>query len=345
MDAYAQALATLQRSPRRWLITGAAGFIGSNLLEQLLQLEQPVVGLDNFATGSRENLADVNAAVGSRRWQHFTFIEGDITDLATCRAAVQGIDIILHHAAFVSVPASLKDPVTAHQVNVDGFVNLLTAAREAGVKRIIYAASSASYGDDPADVKREEVIGRPLSPYALTKTVGELYADLYGRLYGLETVGLRYFNIFGRRQDPSGAYAAVIPRWIALLLAGERCTIFGDGETTRDFCHIDNVVQANLLAATTVDPAALGTVYNIGTGGRTTLNALHAMIRDALAELDPAYATVRDRPAAYGPFRPGDVRHSQADIGKAARLLGYRPIVGVAQGLQKTLAWYIAHAR
>jgi len=222
---------------------------------------------------------------------------------------------------------------------------VLSAALEAGVTRLVYAATSASYGDDSADIKREDTIGRPLSPYALTKTINELYAELYGRLYGLESVGLRYFNIFGRRQDPGGAYAAVIPKWIEQLLAGERCTIFGDGETTRDFCHIDNVVQANLLAATTQDPTALGTVYNIGNGGRITLNTLYQLIRDGLAELSPIYADLRGRPAAYGPFRPGDVRHSQADISKATRLLGYRPSVGVAEGLNKTLAWYVAQAR
>jgi UDP-N-acetylglucosamine 4-epimerase len=321
-----------------------AGFIGSSLLQQLLALNQQVVGLDNFATGFRHNLEDVGAAARGS-WENFTFIKGDITDLATCRTACKGVAIVLHQAAFVSVPASLEDPLTAHRVNVDGFLNLLTAAREAGIKRLVYAATSASYGDDPAEVKREEVIGKPLSPYALTKTINELYAELYGRLYGLETVGLRYFNIFGRRQDPNGAYAAVIPRWIANLLNGERCTIFGDGETTRDFCHVDNAVQANLLAATTQEPAALGTVYNIGNGGCTTLNALYALIRDGLAALDPAFAQVKDRPAEYGPFRPGDVRHSQAAIGKAARLLGYRPSVSVAEGLHKTLAWYVALAK
>jgi UDP-N-acetylglucosamine 4-epimerase len=339
-----ETLDALRRNPKRWLITGVAGFIGSSLLQQLLALNQKVVGLDNFATGFRHNLEDVSAAVGGN-WENFTFIEGDITDLATCRNACKGVEVVLHHAAFVSVPASLEDPLTAHRVNVEGFMNLLTAAREVGVKRLVYAATSASYGDDPAEVKREEVIGKPLSPYALTKTVNELYAELYGRLYGLETVGLRYFNIFGRRQDPNGAYAAVIPKWIAKLLNGERCTIFGDGETTRDFCHIDNVVQANLIAATTQEPAALGTVYNIGNGGCTTLNALYALIRDGLAALDPAFAQIKDWPAEYGPFRPGDVRHSQADVGKAARLLGYRPSVSVAEGLHKTLAWYVAQAR
>ncbi|MBS3933353.1 MAG: SDR family oxidoreductase [Truepera sp.] len=350
MDPYAQMLDHLRRYPKRWLITGVAGFIGSSLLQQLLALNQKVVGLDNFATGFRHNLEDVCAAVGSN-WENFTFLEGDITDLAACRTALRGVElsgealVVLHHAAFVSVPASLEDPLTAHQVNVEGFMNLLTAAREAGVKRLVYAATSASYGDDPAEVKREEVIGKPLSPYALTKTINELYAELYGRLYGLETVGLRYFNIFGRRQDPNGAYAAVIPKWIASLLNGERCIIFGDGETTRDFCHIDNVVQANLLAATTQEPAALGTVYNIGNGGCTTLNVLYTLIRDGLAALDPAFAQLKERPAEYGPFRPGDVRHSQADIGKAARLLGYRPSVSVAEGLHKTLAWYVAQTR
>lgn len=344
MDAYAQTLDALRGRPKRWLITGVAGFIGSSLLEQLLALEQSVIGLDNFATGFRHNLEDVRAAVGSA-WDNFTLIEGDITDLAACRAAMADVEVVLHHAAFVSVPASLADPLAAHRVNVEGFVNLLTAAREAGVKRLVYAATSASYGDDPAEVKLEEVIGKPLSPYALTKTINELYAELYGRLYGLETVGLRYFNIFGRRQDPSGAYAAVIPKWITDLLNGERCTIFGDGETTRDFCHVDNVVQANLLAATTQEPAALGTVYNIGNGGYTTLNELYTLIRDGLAGLDSALAEVQGRPAEYGPFRPGDVRHSQADIGKAARLLGYRPTVSVAEGLNKTLAWYVALAK
>jgi UDP-N-acetylglucosamine/UDP-N-acetylgalactosamine 4-epimerase len=336
---YEQICAGLQAEPRTWLVTGAAGFIGSNLVEQLLRLGQRVVGLDNFATGAARNLDDIHAQVGDAAWARFRLIEGSITDPAVCAAAVAGTDLVLHQAALGSVPRSIADPIGTNRANIDGFLELLVAARDAGVRRFVYAASSSTYGDHPGLPKVEDQIGRPLSPYAVTKYVNELYADVFGRTYGLEPVGLRYFNVFGRRQDPAGAYAAVIPRWVAALLRDEAVVINGDGETSRDFCYIDNVVQANILAATVTDPAALNQVYNIANGDRTTLNALFWLLRDGLAAYRPA---VGGRKPEYGPFREGDVRHSQADIGKAARLLGYAPSHSVAQGLAVALAWYAA---
>ena len=324
---------------RRWLVTGAAGFIGSHLVETLLALGQNVVGLDNFATGHQRNLDDVRAATDQDTWRQFTFIDGDITDLATCRRACEGADTVLHQAALGSVPRSIADPLATHAANATGFVNMLAAARESGVRRFVYAASSSTYGDHPALPKVEDAIGRPLSPYAVTKYLNELYADVFARGYGMETIGLRYFNVFGTRQDPEGAYAAVIPRWIRAIARGERVTIYGDGETSRDFCFVANAVQANLRAAMTSDAAALNQVYNVAVGERTTLNGLF----DTLAAL------VRDRNTgfeipgpAYEAFRAGDVRHSQADIGKARRLLGYAPTHDLRAGLQAALPWYLA---
>jgi UDP-N-acetylglucosamine 4-epimerase len=328
----------LRGSPRTWLVTGAAGFIGSNLVESLLRLDQTVVGLDNFATGHRRNLADVEGQVGPDAWGRFRFVEGDIRDLATCASACAGIQIVLHQAALGSVPRSLADPILTNQVNVDGFLNMLVAARDAGVERFVYAASSSTYGDHPALPKVEENIGRPLSPYAVTKYVNELYASVFQRSYGLETVGLRYFNVFGRRQDPEGAYAAVIPRWVGNFLEGRPILIHGDGETSRDFCYIDNVVQANLLAATTAVDAEVEPVYNVAVGGRTTLNELFAAIRDGLAEHRPELARVQPE---YGDFRAGDVRHSQADISRISGRLGYRPTHTVREGLAEALEWYV----
>ncbi len=338
---YEIAKESLRQQPKTWLITGVAGFIGSNLLEALLKLDQQVIGLDNFATGYRHNLEDVRAAVSEKQWSRFYFIEGDIADMTACRKAMQGVDYVLHHAAFVSVPASLKDPLAAHRSNVTGFLNVLIAARDAKVGRVVYAASSASYGDDPAPLKTEAQIGRQLSPYATTKYINELYADIFGSSYGTQSIGLRYFNIFGRRQDPNGAYAAVIPKWIDCLLAGERCVINGDGETTRDFCHVENVIQANILAASTTNDEAINQVYNIGNGGRTTLNDLYELIYSSLAKHKPSLADVK---VSYGPFRPGDVRDSQADISKAQTLLGYFPGYSVGDGLEQTLAWYLRHS-
>jgi UDP-N-acetylglucosamine 4-epimerase len=337
-SAYELARAGLQAAPRTWLITGVAGFIGSNLLETLLQLDQQVVGLDNFATGHARNLELVQAQVSPAQWQRFQFHQGDIRDPATCVRVTAGVDYVLHQAALGSVPRSLEDPLATNSANVDGFLNMLVAARDAGVRRFVYAASSSTYGDHPGLPKVEDVIGKPLSPYAVTKYVNELYADVFARCYGLESVGLRYFNVFGPRQDPDGAYAAVIPKWYGALLRHEPVQINGDGETSRDFCFIANVVQANVLAATSAEPAAVNQIYNVALGDRTTLNQLFALIRDQVAQRDPAVATAEP---VFGPFRPGDVRHSQADIGKLASLLGYAPTHRVHDGLAQATAYYL----
>ena len=331
----------LTARPARWLVTGVAGFIGSNLLETLLGLGQQVTGLDNFSTGHRPNLEDVRARVTPAQWVNFRFIEGDIRDLAACRDACTGVDYVLHEAALGSVPRSIEDPLLTNAANIDGFLNMLVAARDAGVKRFAYAASSSTYGDHPDLPKVEEKIGKPLSPYAVTKYVNELYADVFARCYGLQTVGLRYFNVFGPRQDPNGAYAAVIPRWIARMIGNQPVEIFGDGETFRDFCYVENVLQANLLAATASDPAAVNRVYNVALGDRTTLNELFEMIRVLLAE---RYAHLEHFKPVYRDFRAGDVRYSQADIGKARSLLGYAPTHRVAEGMRAAIDWYIARA-
>jgi UDP-N-acetylglucosamine 4-epimerase len=323
-----------------WLVTGVAGFIGSSLAERLLELGQTVVGVDNFATGHSRNLDDVRAQVGGEAWQRFRFVEGDIRDLDLCHEICAGADYVLHQAALGSVPRSLADPIATHSANVTGFLNVLLAARDAKVRRFVFAASSSTYGDHPALPKVEDQIGSPLSPYAVTKYVNELYASVFERSYGIETVGLRYFNVFGRRQDPNGAYAAVIPRWVGNLLAGRECVIHGDGETSRDFCFVENVVQANLLAAT-ADGEVTGGVYNVAVGDRTTLNELYTLIRDGVVRFRPGVAGARP---TYAPFREGDVRHSQADIGKAKRHLGYEPTHTVEQGLAETLEWYAADA-
>lgn len=335
---YEELRAQLRRSPRRWLVTGIAGFIGSNLLEDLLSLGQEVVGLDNFATGHRHNLDDVRRQAGEEAWARFRFIEGDISRIDDCRAACEKIDYVLHHAALGSVPRSLEDPIATNEANITGFLTMLEAARAAGVTRFVYAASSSTYGDSPGLPKREDVIGKPLSPYGLTKYVNELYADIYSRCYGFETIGLRYFNVFGRRQDPAGAYAAVIPCWIGALLAGKQPTIHGDGETSRDFCYIDNTIQANILAAAATAPEALNQVYNVAYGGRTSLNELFSLIREFLGEHRAEIAKLE---AIHGPFRPGDVRHSQADISKAERLLAYAPRFDVRTGLKETVEWFL----
>lgn len=338
MSKIDQVKSQLTATPRTWLVTGVAGFIGSNLLEALLKLGQTVTGLDNFSTGHRENLADVRRNVTEEEWTRFTFHEGDIRDLATCRNVCESTDYVLHQAALGSVPRSIDDPITTNGSNIDGFLNMLVAARDAGIKHFIYAASSSTYGDHPDLPKREDRIGRPLSPYAVTKYVNELYADVFARIYGLESIGLRYFNVFGKRQDPNGAYAAVIPKWIGLLLRGERPVINGDGETSRDFCYIDNVVQANLLAASANKPEAVNKVYNIAYGERTTLLGLYHLIRDSLV---PTRPEIRALEPAYGPFRKGDVRHSLADISRAQTLLGYTPNFDVKTGLQSSMSWYI----
>jgi len=322
---------------RRWLVTGAAGFIGSNLVEALLGLGQEVVGLDNFATGHRRNLDEVLAQGGGGG--RFRLLEGDIRDRQVCAHAVAEADIVLHQAALGSVPRSIADPLASHDVNVTGFLNMLEAAREAKVQRFIYAASSSTYGDEPHLPKREERIGNPLSPYAATKLINEIYSSVYARTYGIRATGLRYFNVFGPRQDPDGPYAAVIPKWIAAMIAGEEILINGDGETSRDFCFVANVVQANLLAATGPE-SAQGEVYNVAVGGRTTLNRLFGLLREGLAVHDIAYS----REPRYGPARTGDVRHSEADVGKAGRMLGYRPTHDIAAGLAAAMPWYVRHA-
>jgi UDP-N-acetylglucosamine 4-epimerase len=330
----------LKATPRTWLVTGAAGFIGSNLLQALLEAGQMVTGLDNFSTGRQENLAEVEAAVGPEAWGRFTFIKGDIRDVSDCRQACLGVDCILHEAALGSVPRSIADPIATNESNIDGFLNMLVASRDQRVKRFVYAASSSTYGDHPGLPKREDVIGQPLSPYAVTKLVNELYAKVFGATYGMETIGLRYFNVFGRRQDPEGPYAAVIPLWITRMLHGTGIVINGDGETSRDFCYVQNVVQANLLAATITDPGAVNQVYNVAFGGRTTLTQLHEMLRVRLGRIRPG--TEIQKPH-YGPFRAGDVLHSQADIAKAGRLLGYEPRYDIGLGLDEALSWYCEH--
>lgn len=327
----------LIQQPKTWLITGVAGFIGSNLLETLLKLNQTVVGLDNFATGYQKNLDEVQNLVTEEQWQRFSFIEGDIRDFDTCTKACTNIDYVLHQAALGSVPRSLVDPITTNEVNISGFLNILTAARDADVKSLTYAASSSTYGDHPGLPKVEDKIGKPLSPYAVTKYVNELYADVFARSYGFKTIGLRYFNVFGRRQDPDGAYAAVIPKWTAAMIKGDTVFINGDGETSRDFCYIENTVQANILAATTKNEDATNQVYNVAVGDRTTLNELFNAIKSALADNGVTY----EQQPTYRDFRPGDVRHSQADISKANSLLDYEPKFNISQGIDKAMAWYV----
>jgi UDP-N-acetylglucosamine 4-epimerase len=330
---------SLREKPRSWLITGCAGFIGSNLLEALLNLGQTVTGLDNFSTGFQHNLDQVKEAVPLEAWRNFSFVEGDITDADTCTAVCKGQDYVLHQAALGSVPRSVSDPLTTNENNISGFLNMLTAARDASVKRFVYAASSSTYGDHPTLPKKEENIGNPLSPYAVTKLVNELYARVFASAYGFKSIGLRYFNIFGRRQDPNGAYAAVIPLWFSALIRKHTVYINGDGETSRDFCFIDNCVQANLLAAAAGEEAA-DQVYNVAFGQRTTLNQLFSLIRDRVAETLPDRADVT---VEYRNFRPGDVRHSLADISKARDLLGYHPQYSVEEGLDKAALWYMNH--
>jgi UDP-N-acetylglucosamine 4-epimerase len=335
---YSKIEQNLLNSPKTWLITGVAGFIGSNLLETLLKLNQTVIGLDNFSTGHRHNLDDVKALVDPSQWERFTFLEGDIRDPATCRSACTGVDYVLHQAALGSVPRSIEDPITTNQNNIDGFLNMLVAARDASVDRFVYAASSSTYGDHPGLPKVEDLIGKPLSPYAVTKYVNELYADVFARTYSMSCIGLRYFNIFGRRQDPNGAYAAVIPKWFAGLLKEEPVYINGDGETSRDFCYIDNCVQANILAAVADNPEAVNRVYNVAFGERTTLNELLGFIQDRIEVFRPDLDRVAP---VYRDFRPGDVRHSLADITAARDLLGYVPGYSVRSGLDEAARWYV----
>ncbi|WP_180082709.1 NAD-dependent epimerase/dehydratase family protein [Acinetobacter sp. YH12201] len=337
MSQYQLVCEQLKQAPKTWLVTGVAGFIGSNLLETLLKLDQTVIGLDNFATGHQYNLDEVQSLVSAVQWAKFTFYEGDIRNLEDCQKACAGVDYVLHEAALGSVPRSIADPITTNATNISGFLNMLTAARDAKVSSFTYAASSSTYGDHPALPKVEENIGKPLSPYAVTKYVNELYAEVFARTYGFKTIGLRYFNVFGKRQDPNGAYAAVIPKWTAAMIAGDDVFINGDGETSRDFCFIDNTVQANILAATTADDAAKNQVYNVAVGDRTTLNDLYRAIQSALKENQVNY----EKDPVYRDFRAGDVRHSQASIAKIEQALGYAPEFRIDAGIQLAMRWYV----
>ena len=329
----------LRNHPKKWLVTGCAGFIGSNLLERLLSLDQTVVGLDNFSTGHQHNLDDVRGIVSASQWRRFTFIRGDIRDSGACKEAVRGVDKVLHQAALGSVPRSIDDPIATNDSNVNGFLNMLVASKHARVQAFVYAASSSTYGDHPGLPKVEDCIGRPLSPYAVSKYVDELYAEVFGRCYGFKSVGLRYFNVFGKRQDPAGAYAAVIPKWIGAMLADQQIIINGDGNTSRDFCYIDNAVQANLLAAMSMRDGA-SAIYNVAVNDATTLNQLAAYLRAILEENGVSVTTE----PAYAAFRKGDVRHSQADIGKAVRELGFAPAFRIRDGLEAAIPWYIARS-
>lgn len=336
MSQYEQVLEQLKTTPKTWLITGVAGFIGSNLLETLLKLNQKVIGLDNFATGHQYNLDEVEGLVTSEQWKNFTFYNGDIRNLEDCQKACVNVDYVLHQAALGSVPRSIADPILTNSANITGFLNMLVAARDAQVKSFTYAASSSTYGDHPALPKVEENIGNPLSPYAVTKYVNELYAEVFARTYGFKAVGLRYFNVFGKRQDPNGAYAAVIPKWTAAMIQGDDVFINGDGETSRDFCYIENTVQANILAAVASEEAK-NQVYNVAVGDRTTLNDLFEAIKDALCENKVDY----QKDAIYQEFRVGDVRHSQADITKIKKLLGYCPKYKIKEGVSIAMGWYV----
>jgi UDP-N-acetylglucosamine 4-epimerase len=340
-NSYTQIKEDLIAGPKRWLVTGTAGFIGSHLAEKLLRLGQTVTGLDNFSTGHRHNLNQVKELVTPEQWKNFRFIEGDIQSLALCTEACREIDFVLHEAALGSVPRSIDDPILTNGSNVTGFLNMLVAARDAKVKRFVYAASSSTYGDHPGLPKVEEVIGRPLSPYDVTKYVNELYADVFARAYGTESIGLRYFNVFGARQDPNGAYAAVIPRWIASMIKNEPVYINGDGKTSRDFCYIDNVVQVNLLAALTENREAVNQVYNVALSERTSLNKLYELIHEKLL---PRFPHLRDCRPIYREFRAGDVLHSEADISKAIKLLNYAPTHRISEGLDEALNWYQEHS-
>lgn len=336
MSQYQTVCDQLKQAPKTWLVTGVAGFIGSNLLETLLKLEQKVVGLDNFATGHQYNLDEVQGLVTPQQWANFNFVEGDIRHFEDCQKACDGVDYVLHEAALGSVPRSIADPIATNATNISGFLNMLTAARDAKVKSFTYAASSSTYGDHPALPKVEEHIGNPLSPYAVTKYVNELYADVFARTYGFKTIGLRYFNVFGKRQDPNGAYAAVIPKWTAAMIAGDDVFINGDGETSRDFCFIENTVQANILAAT-ANEEARNQVYNVAVGDRTTLNDLFNAINAALNENNVTYT----KEPVYREFRAGDVRHSQASVEKIQELLGYDSQFTISEGIEKAMPWYV----
>ncbi|EAQ31896.1 NAD-dependent epimerase/dehydratase family protein [Idiomarina baltica] len=342
MSRYEEVKTQLKSEPKIWLVTGVAGFIGSNLLETLLKLNQKVVGLDNFSTGFQHNLDEVQSLVTEEQWANFEFVEGDICDLETCRSVMttdkgQKINYVLHQAALGSVPRSINDPITSNKSNIDGFLNMLVAAKDAEVDSFTYAASSSTYGDHPALPKVEENIGNPLSPYAVTKYVNELYASVFAKVYGFKTIGLRYFNVFGPRQNPDGAYAAVIPKWTAAMIKNEEVSINGDGETSRDFSYVENAIQLNVLAATS-DDSVKDEIYNMALGDRTTLNQLFRSIKLSLEKYGIAYS----REPLFENFRRGDVKHSQAEIQKSKQMLSYEPQVRVDRGIEKTSLWYIA---
>ena len=338
MTAFNQLLETFKTEQRTWLVTGNAGFIGSNLTEFLLKHNQKVIGLDNFSTGYQHNIDDILASVGETAAKNFTFIEGNTWEIETCKKACEGVDIILHQAALGSVPRSIADPITSNQSNITGFLNMLTAAKDAGIKRFVYASSSSVYGDSKELPKVEERTGNLLSPYAAMKMTNELYAGVFQKTYGMETLGLRYFNVFGRRQDSDGAYAAVIPKWVGSLLTDEDVYINGDGETSRDFTYIDNVIQMNLLAGTTHNTEAFGEAFNVAVGGRNTLNELYTLINK---ELDTHIDSFSKKEAIYRDFRAGDIRHSNADISKAKNFVGYVPSHDIYQGMEEAIEWYI----
>lgn len=340
MSTYNRTKEDLIKNPKTWLITGVAGFIGSNLLEALLKLNQSVIGIDNFSNSSGNNLSAVQAVSGEN-WSNFTFYEADIRSLEDCLKACNTADFVLHQAALGSIPRSIANPVLTNDSNINGFLNMLIASRDSNAKRFVYAASSSTYGDHPSLPKTEDRIGRPLSPYAITKYVNELYAEVFGKTYGMETIGLRYFNVFGPRQSPDGAYAAVIPKWINSLLSGDACIINGDGSTSRDFCYIDNVIQANILAATSTNMNAINQVYNVAYGTSTTLNDLHQILVQNIAKHN--YQTIENKPS-YQDFRPGDVLHSLADITKAKKFLSYNPIYSAEEGLENTVNWFIKNS-
>ena len=333
---YSEVQKKLHAAPKKWLITGVAGFIGSNLLESLLKLEQRVVGIDNFSTGYRKNLVEVQSKITSEQWNRFCFLEGDITCLSDCRNALDGVDYVLHQAALGSVPRSIADPIATNSANITGFLNMLVASKDAQVKSFTYAASSSTYGDNMSLPKIESVIGNPLSPYAITKYVNELYAENFSRVYGFRSIGLRYFNVFGKRQDPHGTYAAVIPKWINSMIDGEEIFINGDGETSRDFCFVENAIQMNILSA--VAPAkAKDEVFNVAVGDRTSLSSLFDLLKSSLIKEG---VDVFQEPK-YRDFREGDIRHTQADINKAINKLGYDPQWSVLEGIEKVMPWYI----
>ncbi len=337
MPKYQAVLDYLKDNKKKWLITGVGGFIGSNLLEKLLKLNQSVIGIDNFSTGYKVNLESIKNSVNKEQWKDFSLIEGDIKHLEVCQQGCEGVDYVLHQAALGSVPRSIKDPLNTNISNVDGFLNILVASRDSAVKNFIYAASSSTYGDHPDLPKKEHLIGNPLSPYAVSKYVNELYASVFSRTFRINTVGLRYFNVFGKRQDPKGSYAAVIPRWIDAFIKNEPVYIFGDGSTSRDFCYIENVIQANLLAAISENLSESGEIFNIAVGDRTTLNQLTDIIKKSLPSNSESNIIFED-------FRDGDVKHSQADISKAKKLLGYEPYYNVEQGISETINWFLTES-